>query len=157
MTDYLGSRWCFWLVLPCGNLPQTKRITSQIWVVINDQYRIFCTPSSNVVSWHPNTPAAQWNLVVEMLNLAIILTGWTNSSLRKRPTFGDATTGFPAKWHLRNDGRNSSLMMHHYPDLGSAFDWSCGMGNLIHPITSTSQIWVVMRHQNGISALVCQT
>ena len=25
-----------------------------------------------------------------------------SSSLRKQPTFGDATTGFPAKWRLRN-------------------------------------------------------
>ena len=156
MTDCLGSRLCFWLVMQCGNLPQTKRITSQIWVEICQQYTIFCTPSSDVVSWHPNMPAAQWNLVVEMLNLAI-LTGWTNSSLRKQPTFGDVTTGFPAKWNLRNECRNSTLMMHHYPDLGSAFDWSCGMGNLIQPITSTSQIWVVMRHQNGISVLVSQT
>ena len=140
-----------------GNLPQKKRITSQIWVKICQQYTIFCTPSSDVVSWHPNMPAAQWNLVVEMLNLAILTAGWTNSSLRKQPTFGDATTGFPAKWRLRNEHRNSILMMHHYPDLGYAFDWSCGMGNLIQPITSTSQIWVVMRHQNGISVLVSQT
>ena len=32
-------RSCFWLVAPCGNLPQTKRITFQIWVVICHQYR----------------------------------------------------------------------------------------------------------------------
>ena len=30
-------------------------------------------------------------------------------SLRKQLTFYDATTGFPAKWHLRNDCRNSIL------------------------------------------------
>ena len=45
----------------------------------------------------------------------------------------------------------------HYPDLGIASDWSCRVGNLIQPIRSTTQIWVVMRHQNGISALVSQT
>ena len=28
-------------------------------------------------------------------------------SLRKQPTFGNTTTGFPAKWHLRNERRNS--------------------------------------------------
>ena len=32
------------------------------------------------------------------------------SSLRKQPTFGDATTGFPARWRLRNERRNSILM-----------------------------------------------
>ena len=36
-----------------------------------------------------------------------------------------ATTGFPAKWRLRNDCRNSILMMCHYLDLCSASDWSC--------------------------------
>ena len=40
-------------------------------------------------------------------------------SLRKQPTFGKATTGFPAKWRLRNEHRNSILMTRHYPDLGS--------------------------------------
>ena len=43
-------------------------------------------------------------------------------SLRKQPTFVDATTGFPAKWPLRNERRNSILMLRHYPDLGSASD-----------------------------------
>ena len=42
-------------------------------------------------------------------------------------------------------------------DLGSASDWSCRMGNLIQPIRSTTQIWVVRRHQFGISGLVFQT
>ena len=48
-------------------------------------------------------------------------------------------------------------MMLHYPDLGSASDLSCRVGNLIQPIRSTTQIWVVTRHQYGISALVSQT
>ena len=74
-------------------------------------------------------------------------------SLRKQPTFN---TGFPAKWHLRNERRNSILMTRHYPDLGSASDWSCHEGNLIQPIRSPPQIWVVTRHQYGISALVSQ-
>ena len=78
-------------------------------------------------------------------------------SLRKQPTFWAVSTGFPAKWRLRNERRNSILMTRHYPDLGSASDWSCRVGNLIQPIRSTTQIWVVMRHQYGISALVSQT
>ena len=48
-------------------------------------------------------------------------------------------------------------MTRHYPDLGSASDWSCRVGNLIQPISNTTQIWVVTRHQYGISALVSQT
>ena len=78
-------------------------------------------------------------------------------SLRKQPTFRDATTGFPAKWRLRNECRNSILMTRHYPDLGSASHWSCRVENLLQPIRSTTQIWVAMRHQYGISALVAQT
>ena len=58
---------------------------------------------------------------------------------------------------LRNERRNSILMTRHYPDLGSASDWSCRVGNLIQPIRSTTQIWVVTRHQYGISVLVSQT
>ena len=79
------------------------------------------------------------------------------SSLRKQPTFGDATTGFLAKWRLRDECRNTILMMLHYLDLASDSDWLCHVGNLIQPIRSTTQIWVVTRHQYGISVLVSQT
>ena len=48
-------------------------------------------------------------------------------------------------------------MTRHYPDLGSASDWSCRAGNLIQPIRSTPSIWVVASHHYGISALVSQT
>ena len=41
-----------------------------------------------------------------------------------------------------------------YPDLGSASDWSCHVGNLLQPIRSTNQILVATRHQYGISALI---
>ena len=78
-------------------------------------------------------------------------------NLRKKPTFGDATTGFPAKWRLRNEGRNSLLMTRHYPDLGSASDWLNQISHAARPVRSITQIWVVTRHQYGISALVSQT
>ena len=79
------------------------------------------------------------------------------SCLRQQPTFGDATTAFPAKWRLRNERRNSILMTCHYPDLGSASDWLNQISHAARPIRSTTQIWVVTRHQYGISALVSQT
>ena len=34
-------------------------------------------------------------------------------------------------------------MTRHYPDLGSASHWSCRVGNLLQPIRSTTQIWVI--------------
>ena len=37
--------------------------------------------------------------------------------------------------------------------LGIASDWSLRVGNLLRPIRSTTQIWVVTRHQYGISAV----
>ena len=43
---------------------------------------------------------------------------------RQLPTFCDAATGLPAKRRLRNEHRNSMLMMCHYPNLGSASGWS---------------------------------
>ena len=81
-----------------------------------------------------------------------------------------ATLSFPARhlaweniWHLAilplvslpNDVWE--IITHHYPDLGSVSDWSCRLRNLIQPIRSTTQIWVVTRHQCGISALISQT
>ena len=48
-------------------------------------------------------------------------------------------------------------MTHHYPDLGSASDWSCRERILFQPTKSTTQIWVVMRHQCVISAVLAQT
>ena len=52
--------------------------------------------------------------------------------------------------------QNSMLMACHYPNLGSACDWLCYKGNLLQSIESTTQIWVVVRHQYGISAVVAQ-
>ena len=74
------------------------------------------------------------------------------NSLRKQQIYGDATTGFSAKWRLTKELRDSILMTRHYPDLGSASDWSWRVGNLIQPIRSTTPIW-----NPGISALVSQT
>ena len=58
---------------------------------------------------------------------------------------------------LRNERRNSILMTRHYPDLDSASDWLKQISHEARPIRSTTQIWVVTRHQYGISALVSQT
>ena len=48
-------------------------------------------------------------------------------------------------------------MTRHYPDRGSAYDWLKQIFLLAQPIRSTTQIWVVTRHQYEISALVSQT
>ena len=66
-------------------------------------------------------------------------------SLRNQPTLGDAISDFPI------------LMTSHYPDLDSVSDWSCHEGNLLQPIRSTTQIWVITCYQYGIFAVVSQT
>ena len=63
------------------------------------------------------------------------------TSLNKQPTFGDAITGFPAKWRLTNERRNSILTTRHCPDLGSAFDWLNQIFHAARPIRSKIQIW----------------
>jgi len=48
-------------------------------------------------------------------------------------------------------------MTRYYPDLGSAPDWLKQISLAVRPIRNTKQIWVMKRHQYGISALVLQT
>ena len=45
-------------------------------------------------------------------------------SLRKQPTFRQVATWTLSKRRLSNERRNSILMTRHYPDLGSASDYS---------------------------------
>ena len=80
-----------------------------------------------------------------------------NISLGKRPTFHDVTTGFPAKWRLRNERRNSISITCHYLNLGSASDWLKQISLAARPIISATHIWLVARHQYGISAFGPQT
>ena len=71
-------------------------------------------------------------------------------NVRKQPTSPDNTTGFPAKWRLRNDCKNSVLMTCHYPDLCSASDWSYHEENLLQPIRSTIHFNTFGRHANNL-------
>ena len=48
-------------------------------------------------------------------------------------------------------------MARHYPDLGSVSDWLKQISRAARPIRNATQIWLVTRHQHGISALVSQT
>ena len=97
------------------------------------------------------------NDILIILKSLSILFGIKFLSLRKQVTFGNATTGFPAKWCLRKEHRNFILITRHYPDLGSASDWLNQISQAARQIRRTNQIWVVMHHQYGISALVSQT
>ena len=65
----------------------------------------------------------------------------SNSSLRKQPTFRDATPGFPLKWRLRNELTNSILMTRHYLH---PFGWQLASTNqqhYSHLRSDASSIW----------------
>ena len=83
-------------------------------------------------------------------NSGILIT--LHGSLRKQRTLCDTTTGFPTKWRLRNERRNSILMTRHYPDLDSSSDWLNQISHAAWPLSSSIQIWVVKRHQYGLSS-----
>ena len=77
------------------------------------------------------------------------------NNLRKQLTFHDVTIGFPRKWRLSHDCRNSILMTRHYPDLSSDSDWYC-VETLLQPMRSTTQTWVVTQHQRGVFSVLYQ-
>ena len=74
-------------------------------------------------------------------------------SLREESTLPDAITGFPATWRPTNGRSNSIRMTRHYPDLGSGSVWLKQISHPDRTIRSTTRIWVVTRHQWGISSL----
>ena len=70
-----------------------------------------------------------------------------------------ATPPTVSRWNdvWEASAENSILMMHHYPDLGSASDWLKQISHTAQPIRGTTQKWLVTCHQYRISALVFQT
>ena len=106
-----------WLCHKETLLPPIRTTTAtQIRAVRRHQY--FCACSSRVDSqgnlrWHHKMLANGTVVII------IFLDNYLYVSLRKQQTFGDATTGFRAKWHLRNERRNSILTTRHYPDLSN--------------------------------------
>ena len=68
----------------------------------------------------------------------------------------------PPQVSLQNDVWETSAEIPYWwrvtaPELGSASDWLKQISHAARPIRSIPQIWVVTRHQFGISALVSQT
>ena len=98
-----------WLLLLCYRLHPWTKASSTNYYTEHKFYLMFSELSS---AW-------QINFIVFFQTF---FCGFLNS-LRIQPTFGDSSTGFPAKWRLRNERKNSILMTRHYSDLGSASDW----------------------------------
>ena len=72
-----------------------------------------------------------------------LITELRDCPLRKQPKFCDATNGFPAKFRVRNERRNSILMTRF------SSDWLKQICHTARPMRSTTQI--------RVSALVPQT
>ena len=112
----------------------------------------FCTLSTarkwkDFVTWYKLTSAVCRKPDSETSLHSILLAVVFLSHVRKQPTFRDATTNFPAKWRLRNEGRNSMLMTYRYPDISSASDWLNICFNQSEALFR-SGLWVE-RHQYG--------
>ena len=102
--------------------------------------------------WRHCTPSA-FNLAKDLAKISFAFVLF--HSLRKQSTFRDATTGIPAKWHLRLNRAQKFRTF----DALLARAWWCFwlVSDLFHPIRSTTDLLVVMRHQYGVFALVSQT
>ena len=79
---------------------------------------------------------------------------YNSVSLRKQPTFGDATTGFLTKWRLRNECWNSILTMRHYPDLGNASDLIGRAASQIYFNQPASSVWNFCARTTAIHSLL---
>ena len=67
------------------------------------------------------------------------------------------STGFPAKWRQGNKRRNFISITCYYLNLCCTSDWLKQISLAARPIISTTHIWLVARHQYGISAFGPQT
>ena len=125
------------LSLPDVTGDQSGKLKVALWIFLRFYRRIFICYGCFKTWWQP------WKFIVYYVAKAMVIFSHVKiacyfhvrryhvqlckcnyyytlgSSLRKPPTFGDATTGFPTKWRLRNKHTNSIMMTHLYLDLGS--------------------------------------
>ena len=73
---------------------------------------------------------------------------YKSHSLTKQPTFPNAIHWFPQEMTSEEREYKFLVMTRHYPELGSASDWSCP-----REIRSPSHYWIVTRHQCGTSTV----
>ena len=99
-------------IKPCGKhgrlpVPIGRNVASSCHCYQGNEFH----SHSNEKNWHDRREENYRSCIYNILysnHLRLI-------SLRKQPTFRNFTTGFHAKWHLRNKRRNSILMRCHYP------------------------------------------
>lgn len=96
-------------------------------------------------SKNPRTPA-QWGSILSQPNIY--------SMIKQVPTFHDATTGFSIK-----KCRRTFAEIQFWWGLTTSQIWVVFLigWKIANPVRSTTQFWVVMCHENRISALFPQT
>ena len=93
-----------------------------------------------VTSFQAHWEKMFWNVLTTVYNIV------------KQPTFCNAFTSFPAKWHLRNEHKNFTFWWHVANLIWVVlFDWLKPIFPSAWPIRSTTQTWEVTRYQFGIS------
>lgn len=91
------------------------------------------------------------NFVTSLTQIKCLIKGNFSLPSKNRMAFHNTTTGFLTKWYLWNCWINSILLTCHYPELSSASDCSCNMGNLLLSIRSNIQIREVTCHHASLS------
>ena len=82
-------------------------------------------------------------VIVLVSEVSKAVLAWENSQNFMTPLLDSLRN----QWCLRNERRNSTLMVHHHPELVSASDWLCCSRKLLQTIRSTTQIWgTFLRH-----------
>ena len=106
MSYQTSSKWS-----PPLSAPGSPRMVDSA-LDLSNIWRLVISPDA--LHW---ATGDSWELLFILLELTYIS---STQTFRKQTTFRDATNGFPAKWRLRNERRNSILMTRY---LGSASDW----------------------------------
>ena len=106
MSYQTSSKWS-----PPLSAPGSPRMVDSA-LDLSNIWRLVISPDA--LHW---ATGGSWELLFILLELTYIS---STQTFRKQTTFRDATNGFPAKWRLRNERRNSILMTRY---LGSASDW----------------------------------
>ena len=110
---------------------------------INNLYSLYITHGWTrklpglIPNFKTEAPGCVWTIWSFCFRHYKVLPRFRKEEKTVRLIFSQAKVNSLEKWRLRNDRRNSILMMRHHPVL-SAFDWLKQIFHAVRPIRSTS-------------------